>query len=86
MEIVEFFLIIWRKGSELEPEPEFLTSWSRSWSRMNMDRLRNTACSSTGIGTVKLKMDPSYHYGLNFFYFSFFLNALADYRYRISMI
>jgi hypothetical protein len=27
MKIVEFYLIIW---SELEPEPEFLTSWSRS--------------------------------------------------------
>jgi hypothetical protein len=25
---------------ELEPEPKFLTSWSRS--RTNMDRLRNT--------------------------------------------
>jgi hypothetical protein len=40
MKIVEFFLIIWRKLSELEPEPEFLTSWSRS--RTKMDRLRNT--------------------------------------------
>jgi hypothetical protein len=31
---------------ELEPEPEFLTSWSRSrsWSRTKMDRLRNTGC------------------------------------------
>jgi hypothetical protein len=29
MKIVEFFLIIWGKLSELEPEPEFLTSWSR---------------------------------------------------------
>jgi hypothetical protein len=44
MKIVEFFLIIWGKWSELEPEPEFCTSWSRSWSRTNMDRLRNTAC------------------------------------------
>jgi hypothetical protein len=42
MKIVEFFLIIWGKLSELEPEPEFLTSWSRSWSRTKMDRLRNT--------------------------------------------
>jgi hypothetical protein len=41
MNIVEFFLIIWGKWSELEPEPEFLTSWSRSWSRTKMDRLRN---------------------------------------------
>jgi hypothetical protein len=45
MKIFEFFLIIWGKLSELEPEPEFLTSWSqsRSWSRTKMDRLRNTA-------------------------------------------
>jgi hypothetical protein len=40
MKIYEFFLIIWGKLSELEPEPEFLTSWS--WSRTKMDRLRNT--------------------------------------------
>jgi hypothetical protein len=40
MKIVKFFLItgIWGKLSELEPEPEFLTSWSRT----KMDRLRNT--------------------------------------------
>jgi hypothetical protein len=45
MKIVELFLIIWGKLSELEPEPEFLTSWSRSrsWSRTKMDQLRNTA-------------------------------------------
>jgi hypothetical protein len=30
MKIVEFFLIIWAKWSELEPEPKFLASWSRS--------------------------------------------------------
>jgi hypothetical protein len=42
MKIIEFFLIIWGKLSELEPKPEFLTSWSRSWSRTKMDRLRNT--------------------------------------------
>jgi hypothetical protein len=30
MKIVEFFFIIWGKWSKLEPEPEFLTSWSRS--------------------------------------------------------
>jgi hypothetical protein len=41
MKIVEFFIIIWGKLSELEPEPEFFTSWSRS--RTKMDRLRNTA-------------------------------------------
>jgi hypothetical protein len=29
---------------KLEPEPKFLTSWSRS--RTKMDRLRNTACKS----------------------------------------
>jgi hypothetical protein len=40
MKIVEFFLIIWGKWPELEPEPEFLTSWSRSHTKM--DRLRNT--------------------------------------------
>jgi hypothetical protein len=44
MKIVEFFLItgtgIWGKWCKLEPEPEFLTSWS--WSRTKMDRLRNT--------------------------------------------
>jgi hypothetical protein len=47
MKIVEFFLIIWGKLSELEPEPEFLTSWSRSrnWSRTKMDRLHNTVCN-----------------------------------------
>jgi hypothetical protein len=35
MKIVDFFLIIWGKLSELEPELEFLTNWSRSrsWSR-----------------------------------------------------
>jgi hypothetical protein len=31
MKIVEYFLIFWGKWSELEPEPEVLTSWSRSW-------------------------------------------------------
>jgi hypothetical protein len=40
MKIVEFFLFTWEKWSELEPK--FLTSWSRSWSRTKMDRLRNT--------------------------------------------
>jgi hypothetical protein len=40
--VFEFFLIIWGKLSELKPEPEFLTSWSRSWNRTKMDRLRNT--------------------------------------------
>jgi hypothetical protein len=30
LKIVNFFLIIRGKSSELEPEPEFLTSWSRS--------------------------------------------------------
>jgi hypothetical protein len=38
MIIVEFFLIIWGKWSELEPEPELLTSGSST----KMDRLRNT--------------------------------------------
>jgi hypothetical protein len=44
MKIVESFLIICGKLSELEPDPEFLTSWSRSrsWSGTKMDRLRNT--------------------------------------------
>jgi hypothetical protein len=42
MKTIEFFFIIWEKLSELELEPEFLTSWSRSWSRTEMDRLRNT--------------------------------------------
>jgi hypothetical protein len=55
MKIVEFFLIIWGKWSELEPEPEFLTSWSwswsRSWSRTKIDRLRNTGIELA----VKLK-------------------------------
>jgi hypothetical protein len=46
MKIVEFFSIIWGKLSKLEPEPEFLTSWSRSWSQTKMDRLRNTAPQS----------------------------------------
>jgi hypothetical protein len=40
----EFFLIIWGKWSE--PEPEFLTSLSRS--RTIMDRLRNTDKYGTG--------------------------------------
>jgi hypothetical protein len=44
MKIVEFLLAIWGKLSELEPEPEFLTSWSQSWSRTKIDRLRNTGC------------------------------------------
>jgi hypothetical protein len=34
MNIVEFFLIIRGKWSELEPESEFLTSWSRSRTKM----------------------------------------------------
>jgi hypothetical protein len=42
MKIVEFFLIIGGKLSELEPGPEFFTSFSRSWSRTKMDWLRNT--------------------------------------------
>jgi hypothetical protein len=46
MKIIEFFLIIWGKLSELDPEPEFLTSWSRSWGRTKIDRLRNTASRS----------------------------------------
>jgi hypothetical protein len=40
IKIVDFFLIIWGKLSELEPE--FFTSWSRT----KMDLLRNTASSS----------------------------------------
>jgi hypothetical protein len=48
MKIVEFFLIIRGKWSELEPEPEFLTSWSRS--RTKMDRLRNTGIMHVKIG------------------------------------
>jgi hypothetical protein len=36
------FLNYMGKSSELEPEPEFLTSRSRSWSQTKMDRLRNT--------------------------------------------
>jgi hypothetical protein len=28
MKIIEYFLIIGGKWSELEPEPEFLTSWT----------------------------------------------------------
>jgi hypothetical protein len=47
MKIVEFFLIIWGKWSELETEPKFLTSWSRSRSRTKMDRLRNTVYDSS---------------------------------------
>jgi hypothetical protein len=39
MKTVEFFLIIWGKWPE--PEPEFLTSWSQSLTKM--DRLCNTA-------------------------------------------
>jgi hypothetical protein len=39
MKIVEFFSMLWGKLSELEPEPEILTSWIRT----KMDRLRNTA-------------------------------------------
>jgi hypothetical protein len=41
IKIVEFFLIIWGKLSELESE--FLTSWSRT----KMDRLRNTVLDTT---------------------------------------
>jgi hypothetical protein len=46
MKIVEFFLIL--LGKWPEPEPEFLTSWSRS--RTKMDRLRNTGVNR-GRGT-----------------------------------
>jgi hypothetical protein len=46
MKIVEFFLKIGGKWFELEPEPEYLTSWSRSWSHTKMDRLCNTAINS----------------------------------------
>jgi hypothetical protein len=55
MKIVEFFKIIWGKWYELEPEPEFLTSWSRSWSRTKMDRLRNTAYQNL-YGTVPVQI------------------------------
>jgi hypothetical protein len=41
IKIVEFFLIIWGKLSE--PEPEFLTSWSRT----KMDLLCNTGLKAT---------------------------------------
>jgi hypothetical protein len=51
MKIVEFFLIIWGKCFELDPEPEFLTSWSRS--RTKMDRLCNTVCMSNDNDTGK---------------------------------
>jgi hypothetical protein len=53
MKIVEFFLIIWGKLSELEPK--FLTSWSRSWSRTKVDRLRNAEFlphTSVNIGQI----------------------------------
>jgi hypothetical protein len=48
MKIIEFFLIIWAKWSELEPE--FLTSWSLT----KIDRLRNTDCHCSII-------DPPYN-------------------------
>jgi hypothetical protein len=43
MKIVDFFFIIWGKWFELEPELQFFTSGSRSWSRAKMDRHLNTA-------------------------------------------
>jgi hypothetical protein len=46
MKIVEFFFIIWGKWSELEPGPEFLTSWS--WSRSRS----RTAQKWTGSATL----------------------------------
>jgi hypothetical protein len=49
MKIVEFFSIIWGKLSELEPEPEFSTSWSRT----KMDRLRNTSQNRTKIDRLR---------------------------------
>jgi hypothetical protein len=49
MKIVEVFLIILGKFSELEPE--FLTSWSRSMSRTKMDRLCNTGSDSLYISS-----------------------------------
>jgi hypothetical protein len=57
---VEFFLIIWGKLSELElePEPEFLTSWSRS--RTKMDRLRNTGAGCTRRRRIAEKNDQNY--------------------------
>jgi hypothetical protein len=54
MKIFDFFLEnIWGKWSEPEPEPKFLTSWSRS--RTKMDRLRNT-------GLVKIIFQPKMLY------------------------
>jgi hypothetical protein len=48
MKIIEFFLIILGKLSE--PEPEFLTSWSRS--RTKMDRLRNTGIETQNLPEI----------------------------------
>jgi hypothetical protein len=59
MKIVEFFLIIWGKLSELEPEPQFLTSWSR----IKMDRLRNTARTGTSFSHKKASKILFYNNG-----------------------
>jgi hypothetical protein len=45
MKIVEFFLFIWGKLSELKPELEFFTSWSRT----KKDWLRNTGIHLAGL-------------------------------------
>jgi hypothetical protein len=58
MKIVEFFSIIWGTLSELEPE--FLTRWSRS--RTKMDRLRNTALISVPVAAgAKEDLMPYFH-------------------------
>jgi hypothetical protein len=69
MKIVKFFLIIWGKLSELE----FFTSWSRSWSRTKMDRLRNTAKGS--IIRPDIRHIPTENFGtIRFLHCHFFLS------------
>jgi hypothetical protein len=62
MKIVEFSLIIWGKWPELEPEPEFLTSWSRSLTKMY--RNHNTDNEHT----VRPGADQLYFYMVSFLY------------------
>jgi hypothetical protein len=62
MEIVEFFSIIWGKLSDLEPEPEFLTSWSRT----KMDRLRNTVPNCKKIVRGGNQISVGYRYDFDF--------------------
>jgi hypothetical protein len=70
MKIVEFFLIFWRKWSELDPE--FLTSWSRT----KMDCTFST-------GTVTHRGSPSIADNATYTVFQFLEYCTRSYNFII---